>query len=100
MAIPIPSLNRLPPGATYRNKSGRASATVEMRGDTVLVTANCDSIYTLLMENIYELDQYKRTESVLKTEISNRIPVMETIGWCAGAFIAGVLAALIGRRFI
>lgn len=44
MKIPLDSLRKLPEGAEYRAKSGRASAMVKTRGDTLLVHAECDSL--------------------------------------------------------
>lgn len=59
------SLLRLPAGASYHRRSGQAGAEVSLSGDTVFVTATCDSIereveyYEALYRNALEaLESY------------------------------------------
>lgn len=63
LAIPLDSLRRLPGGATYANRQGRATATVGMRGDTVVVTAHCDSLQAVVAALREELDSVQRLEA-------------------------------------
>lgn len=52
LAVPVTSLRDLPQGAAWRSQSGRASATLSVKDDTVWVDAQCDSL-TRLCE-VYE----------------------------------------------
>ena len=63
LAVPLDSLRRLPGGATYANKQGRATATVGMRGDTVVVTAHCDSLQAVVAALREELDSVRRLDA-------------------------------------
>ena len=38
------SLLKLPAGASYHKRSGQAGAEVSLKGDTIVVTATCDSL--------------------------------------------------------
>lgn len=63
LAIPLDSLRRLPGGATYANRQGRATATVGIRGDTVVVTARCDSLQAVVAGLREELDSVRRLDA-------------------------------------
>lgn len=48
MDIPLGELKRLPPGASYNSKSGRAGINLHVAGDTLTATASCDSLERLV----------------------------------------------------
>lgn len=47
MALPEDSLRKLPQGAQFSKKNGRATATVANQGGRLVVTAQCDSLLQL-----------------------------------------------------
>lgn len=51
LSIPIDSLRKLPQGATYSARNGRASAQVSYRHDTLLVSSISDSIQSCVEYN-------------------------------------------------
>lgn len=44
IAVSLERVASLPEGAEYSSRSGRASARLSLRGDTLIVSAGCDSI--------------------------------------------------------
>lgn len=96
MKIPLDSLRKLPEGAEYRAKSGRASATVKTSGDTLLVHAECDSLqrwceYYEREAGIYR-ELYNETHLLLEEAQEKRShPVKAGII----AFFAGVATGII-----
>lgn len=99
ITISVDSLLRLPAGASYHKRSGRAGAEVALRGDTVYVTATCDSLereveyYEALYHNALEaLESYH--ESVSEEQKSRKSPVGVYLrGMCCG------VAATLGLIF-
>ena len=59
LAIPMDSLRRLPEGAAYAKRSGQATARVAVAGDTLVVTAECDSLQRV----VYSLEEELRRAS-------------------------------------
>lgn len=48
LVIPLDSIRQLPAGALYAHKTGRATASLRFRTDTLYLYASCDSLQTLL----------------------------------------------------
>ncbi|GEM_PF-103373 len=101
IAISVDSLLRLPAGATYHKKSGQAGAEVSLRGDTVFVTATCDS---LQREVEYYEEQYHATLEALddlkesvKTEREHRSNPIEI---ALAALITGLFVGVISTIII
>jgi hypothetical protein len=65
LEIPMAALNSLPEGAEYRSQSGRASASVQTRGDTIVVLATCDSLQRLC-------ERYERDAQTYRTALESR----------------------------
>lgn len=65
LEIPMAALNSLPEGAEYRSENGRASATVQTRGDTIVVLATCDSLQRLC-------ERYERDAQTYRTALESR----------------------------
>lgn len=81
------SLRRLPGGAVFTEKSGQATATVGIKGDTIVVTALCDSLQTLVAELREELAGSHRYSAEQTTEKhpANRM----------GCFMIGLITGLL-----
>lgn len=64
------SLRNMPLGARFVTKQGRATADLEVHGDTLIFTATCDSLQQLIYTYEAELKNYKEAEqeTVSKTE--------------------------------
>ena len=80
IGIPLPELKALPPEASYHRKSGRASVDVKVKGDTVYVSATCDSLQRLVnyYERLYRREQgrsenYRKAVQTASESISKRL---------------------------
>ncbi len=82
MAISKDSLLRLPTGAVFHNKSGQAHAEVAVRGDTVFVTATCDSLARQVeyYEELYHnaRDALEQSEQLLRQQYKNKTSASPT----------------------
>lgn len=93
LKIPVVDLLSLPPNASFHGKEGRAGAGVALRGDTLVVTATCDSLQRLVLWYESELT---RIRSETKSEISNDVQTVEKRPPNRmRTFITGVLAGLL-----
>lgn len=68
IALTTDDLRKLPPGAKFTNKNGQASAQVTAKGDTIYITAICDSLQTLLYEYERQLDSLRVASKEVVTE--------------------------------
>lgn len=86
------SLRRLPGGAVFTKKSGHATAAVGIKGDTVVVTALCDSLQTLVAELREELAGSHRYNAEQTTEKhpANRMECF-MIGLATGLSIVSII---------
>ena len=98
LAVPLDSLRGLPAGATFTARSGQATATLQMRGDTVVVDAGCDSLrvwleYYMLRSARHE-EALRQSEARLQTVEKQRSNPVRTFfeGLLAG-LTAGVMTA-------
>lgn len=99
MTLPADSIRRLPEGASFRAKSGRASVEVSKGSDpgTIVVYASCDSLQRLVDYYERQVDMYlsaldeARTETVeAEKKPSGRrrlYPVILAVGMMAGIAI-------------
>lgn len=96
MAIPVDNLMKLPPGASLREHNGQATADITKSGDTIYVTATCDSLqrqieyYEAAYDNLLiAFDDYRNT---VKTADERRTNPVKTV---AVVFIAGIIAGVL-----
>ncbi len=70
LTLTMDNLHNLPAGATYVAKQGQATAKVTSSGDTLFITATCDSLQYLVWNYEKQLKQYldKQTTEVVKKE--------------------------------
>jgi len=91
LSIPLTAVGSLPEGSGYRARSGRASASVERRGDTLVVEATCDSLLRLVER--YERREAERklaAEGAEKEEREESRKGGWPVRWVIIAFMAGV----------
>ncbi len=100
ITISVDSLLKLPAGASYHKKHGQAGAEVSLRGDTIYVTATCDSLQREIeyYEERYHaaleaLDQLKESVQTKRERRSNPIKIA-LAAFIAGLFV-GVLSTII-----
>lgn len=79
LALPLPQLRNLPPGANYSSRSGQARLDIRRgQGDTLQVTATCDS---LARQVILLTEELTRIRSKAETEEKLPPPVRSPTGW-------------------
>lgn len=91
LAIPVAAVASLPEGAGYHARSGRASATAERTGDTLVVYATCDSLLRLCEQYERSAASYKAAlEAEQKEERTETKRRSNPVRWIVIAFVAGV----------
>ena len=105
LKIPVVDLLSLPPNASFHGKEGRAGAGVALRGDTLGVTATCDSLQRLVLWYESELT---RIRSETRSEISNDVQTEEKrppnpvrvfiLGMVAGLLVGMLLTMKLKKR--
>lgn len=101
MTIPVDSILKLPEEATYNKRSGQSSAEVRRSGDTIIVTATCDSLgreveyYESLYSQTY--DELARLQQEIQTEREQR---SNPVKIALAAFIAGLFVGVISTIII
>lgn len=97
MTLPRSSLHNLPPGAGYHERSGRASLAVRTRGDTLILTAHCDSLEQRIEELTIEAERLTRLNAQLTSEahheVSKTSAPLKPPWWLA--IITAILIALL-----
>ena len=68
LEIPLAELTNLPEKAEYRAKNGRASATVQNKGGTIVVYATCDSLQRQCEYYERQMASYKKALEQQKNE--------------------------------
>ena len=70
IAVSLDSLVKLPSGSKYSSRSNQATAEVSMNGDTVYITATCDSLerWVEYYENLYSSTLEMHNEYIQQAE--------------------------------
>lgn len=94
MTMPISTLPDLPDGAAYTEKQGNATASVKRKGDSLIVTASCDSLQQL----VYQLEEglHRARDETEQVKIEER-PIQSPFKWYVYGVITGfvVMAILV-----
>lgn len=105
LTLDIDSLLKLPEGAAFHTRSGRASLTVGKGAQpgTIFVRSSCDSLRRLV--EYYERREQARSSQADSTERSSASVAETTVKetkktarpwlWCALTFIAGITAGIV-----
>lgn len=94
LKIPTQNLHSLPPGASFSEKKGQAGIRVEAVGDTVYVSATCDSLQVQCERYEKELTRIRSDTDKQVTEIKKNT-FQTAFKWCSTGFTAGVILTLI-----
>ena len=94
LKIPTQSLRSLPPGASFSEKKGQAGVKVEAIGDTVYVSATCDSLSLQCEQYEKELVRIRNDTDKQITEIKKNT-FQTSFKWCLSGFIAGIISTII-----
>lgn len=93
LTLPTTALHELPPTAVYQQKRGRASLTAQRKGDTLYLTATCDSLERLLHYYAARAAhwQQRATQATTTTTQTTKHTTSNTIFWplAALALVAG-----------
>lgn len=101
ITISVDSLLKLPAGASYHKRSGQAGAEVSLKGDTIFITATCDSLQREV--EYYEEQHYAALEALdnlkerVQTEREHR---SNPIKIALAAFIVGLFVGVISTIII
>lgn len=92
LTIPIDSLRNLPAKAVYTKKSGQATVTISLKGDSAHVTATCDSLAQL----VYNLEEelHRARSELEQKEVVKEAPEFTLKCYLTG-IITGIIALLI-----
>lgn len=71
MTVPIDSLAKLPPMASYSVRSGQANARVSREDGNLIVYASCDSLEQLVTYYEEACESYMRRNDSLEQEYNN-----------------------------
>lgn len=93
LKIPTQSLRSLPPGASFSEKKGQAGVKVEAVGDTVYVSATCDSLQVQCERYEKELTRIRSDTDKQVTEIKKN-SVQMLFKWCLIGFLAGIISTI------
>lgn len=98
LAIPMDSLRKLPEGAAYTKRSGQATLTLRLRGDSVHGVATCDSLQRLVYELEERLRQAQdRTERAETIKEPVTIPFRTRLKWYLSGVLTGIILVIIIR---
>lgn len=93
LKIPTQNLHSLPPGASFGEKKGQAGVKVEAIGDTVYVSATCDSLQV-------QCERYEKELTSIRSDTDKQVTAIKkntfqtAFKWCSIGFIAGVILTL------
>ncbi len=93
LKIPTQNLHSLPPGASFSEKKGQAGIRVEAVGDTVYVSATCDSLQVQCERYEKELTRIRSDTDRQVTEIKKN-SVQTLFKWCLTGFLAGIISTI------
>ena len=107
MSISLSNLRQLPPSAMFESRSGRAQVRASTHGDTVYITALCDSL--LRAVEIYERRAVRAqkenkelrarlTDKVQTGSGMSRLVFALVAGCCSGAIITIITSKRYGRN--
>lgn len=93
LKIPTQNLHSLPPGASFSEKKGQAGVKVEAIGDTIYVSATCDSLQVQCERYEKELTRIRSDTERQATEIKKN-SVQTLFKWCLIGFVAGIISTI------
>lgn len=93
--LPIDSIRKLPVNAIYHRRSNQAEISVRTTGDTVIITAKCDSIQRMCeyYENV-AFDYKNSYDALLKNVETEEKQSTNSFKRILIAFLAGVATGL------
>lgn len=97
LRIPVDSLLKLPLGAEFRVKEGRANTSVKRENSLLVVNSTCDSLqvmceYYKKQSNLYR-QMYVKQEKTFRTEVKEKSPhQLKVFGY--GVLSGVILAAM------
>lgn len=93
------SLRKLPEGAAYTKKSGQATLTLKVKGDSIQGIASCDSLRQLVFELEEQLHEARdRLEQAEKVAEPVAIPFWERFKWFLTGTLTGVILVIIIKK--
>ena len=93
LKIPTQNLHSLPPGASFSEKKGQAGVKVEAIGDTIFVSATCDSLQVQCERYEKELTRIRSDTERQATEIKKN-SVQTLFKGCLIGFVAGIISTI------
>ena len=96
LRIPLDSLRRLPGGAIYQERDGRATVSATVKDGTLVVHAECDSLQQLVYELEERLSAQREQASTRKEiKVPSPTPVRTRLKWYSSGVLTGLIAALL-----
>lgn len=97
LRLPRESLFSLPEGAVYRNRTDRATLEAALRGDTVYLTATCDSLFreTLRLEEELRSRRIETRDTVVETKTNTPTGFAARLRCFLAGMLVGILLIII-----
>jgi hypothetical protein len=83
-------LPKLPPGATYTQRQGQATVSAAVKGDTLILSATCDSLQYLVYTYEKEITRMRNALEVIEKEKES---CPSPVRWFIYGLIGGAAAA-------
>lgn len=99
LKVSMESLRELPALSVFTLKEGVARATIERQTDTLVVSAECDSVLQLLYEKESELEYHRKTRTEQQISGSG-YSLFHLIAYCLLFLLAGALAGWVISKFM
>jgi hypothetical protein len=92
LSLEIARLRDLPKGAVYTAHSGQATVTAGIEGDTIFITATCDSLQRLVYTYEKEIKRLSEVQSERQEEVK---PATPPLTWFIYGLLSGIIITVI-----
>ncbi|MCB6305687.1 MAG: hypothetical protein ACLT4V_09820 [Parabacteroides merdae] len=96
LRVPTDSLRKLPTGAGYTKKNGRATVSLSYRDGHIIASARCDSLEALMFSLEEQLSRAQnRLAETEKTKEPPLVPFWTKFKWYSGGILTGIILMVI-----
>lgn len=101
MQIATENLRSLPPGASFTAKEGRANIDIRREGDSIVITAVCDSLQREVEKLYAELDRTRIRSDTEVVETKKSVSPVRIFSYgCLAGFLFTIILLLLFKQKI